>query len=457
MVQPTLDLAMKYRLFLAALCSVLSSPFLPAQSPTPTATPPALILIKAAHWVDPVAGVVRENQALLIEGEKVKQIGPAIEMAKAAPLEVRVIDLGNVTVLPGFIDCHTHVTGQPENYYEDIFRKSPIDVATTSHVYARRTLLAGFTTIRNVGADEYTDLALRRAIDAGKIPGPRMLCSAVALGSTGGHADLNGFSPYLDFKLIAPGIANGPEQIRETVRRNVKYGADWIKILASAGVLSEEEAVGAPQYSMEEMKAAVDEAALWGRRVAAHAHGTEAIKMAVRAGVASIEHGSLIDDEGIRLMKENGTWLVSDIYNDDYILAEYSRLGYPQKIIDKEKLVGRLQRENFRKAFQGGVKCAFGTDAGVYPHGWNAKQFAKMVEWGMTPMQAIQSATTSAADLIGWKTKVGQLAPGYFADLVAVKGDPIKDITALEKADFVVKGGTIYKNSLTKDPVNLME
>jgi imidazolonepropionase-like amidohydrolase len=416
-----------------------------------------LILVKAAHWVDPVAGVVRDNQAILIEGDKVKQVGAAADLTKGLAPDVRVIDLGNATVLPGLIDCHTHVTGQPENYYEDIFRKSPIDVATTSHIYARRTLLAGFTTIRNVGAVEFTDIALRTAIDTGKIPGPRMLCAAVPLGSTGGHVDLTGFSPYLEFKTVAPAVANGPEQIREAVRRNVKYGADWIKIMASAGVLSEEEAVGAPQYSQEEMKAAVDEAALWGRKVAAHAHGTEAIKMAVRAGVASIEHGSLIDDEGIRLMKERGTWLVADIYNDDYILTEYTRLGYPQKIIDKERLVGRLQRENFRKAFQAGVKCAFGTDAGVYPHGWNAKQFAKLVEWGMTPMQAIQSATTSAADLIGWKTKVGQLAPGYFADLVAVKGDPLKDVSVLEKLDFVMKGGGIYKNGLTNDPLTVIE
>jgi imidazolonepropionase-like amidohydrolase len=448
---------MKYCLFSALLCCTLVSPLVAAESPTPTPTPTPLVLVKAARWIDPAAGVVRENQAILVDGDKVKQIGAAADLAKSAGPNVRVIDLGNATVLPGFIDCHTHLTGQPENYYEDIFRKSPIDVATTAHIFARRTLLAGFTTVRNVGADEYTDLALRRAIDAGKIPGPRMLCSAVALGSTGGHADLNGFSPYLEFKLIAPGIANGPEQIRETVRRNIKYGADWIKILASAGVLSEEEAVGAPQYSIEEMKAAVDEAALWGKKVAAHAHGTEAIKMAVRAGVASIEHGSLIDDEGIRLMKEHGTWLVADIYNDDYILAEYTRLGYPQKIIDKEKMVGRVQRENFRKAFQAGVKCAFGTDAGVYPHGWNGKQFAKQVEWGMTPMQAIQSATTSAADLIGWKTKTGQLAPGFFADLVAVKSDPLKEISVLEKPDFVMKGGAIYKNALTSDPDTVTE
>src|SRR3954470_12751755 len=446
---------MKYS-FCIALVLLVSS-IAAAQSPSPSPTPPAVLVVKAAHWLDPAAGTVRENQAALIEGDKIKQVAPVAELTKNAGPNVRVIDLGDATVLPGLIDCHTHVTSQPENYYEDIFRKSPIDVATTSHIYARRTLLAGFTTIRNVGADEYTDLALRRAIDAGKVPGPRMLCSAVALGSTGGHADLNGFSPYLEFKLIAPGIANGPDEIRQAIRKNIKYGADWIKILASAGVLSEEESVGAPQYSQEEMKAAVDEAALWGRKVAAHAHGTEAIKMAVRAGVASIEHGSLIDEEGIRLMKERGTWLVADIYNDDYILAEYSRWGYPDKIIEKERLVGRLQRENFRKAFQAGVKCAFGTDAGVYPHGWNAKQFAKLVEWGMTPMQAIQSATTSAADLIGWKNKVGQLAAGFFADLVAVKGDPLKDVTVLEKVDFVMKGGVIYKNGLTSDAVAAAE
>src|SRR4051812_3330575 len=293
---------MKTRFWFAL--SLLISPFVAAaESPSPSPTPPVLVVVKAARWLDTGAGVARDNQALLIEGDKIKQAGPIADVTKNAGPNVRVIDLGNVTVLPGLIDCHTHVTSQPENYYEDIFRKSPIDVATTSHIFARRTLLAGFTTIRNVGADEYTDLALRRAIDVGKVPGPRMLCSAVALGSTGGHADLNGFSPYLDFKVIAPGIANGPQQIRDAVRRNIKFGADWIKILASAGVLSEEESVGAPQYSEEEMKAAVDEAALWGRKVAAHAHGTEAIKGAARAAAAAIGHASLIDEKAIGLMK----------------------------------------------------------------------------------------------------------------------------------------------------------
>ncbi len=415
--------------------------------------PQPLTLVKAARLIDTPAGVVRENQAVLIEDEKIKAIGPAADISKGIPPETRVIDLGNATIVPGLIDCHTHVTGQPENYYDDIFRKSPIDVAVTAHVYARRTLEAGFTTIRNVGAGEFVDIALRKAIDAGKVPGPRILSAGLALGSTGSHADLNGFSPYLHFQEIAPSIADGVDAVRKAVRTNVKYGADWIKIMASAGVLSEEESVGAPQYTPEEMKAAVDEAALWGRKVAAHAHGTEAIKMAIRAGVASIEHGSFIDDEGIRLMKERGTWLVADIYNDDYILAEFGRLGYPEKIIEKERLVGRLQRENFRKAAKAGVKIAYGTDAGVYPHGWNGKQLGKMVEWGLTPMQAIQAATVSAADLIGWKAKVGQLTTGYFADLVAVSGDPVADVTVLEKPEFVMKGGAIYKNTLTPEAV----
>ena len=245
--------------------------------------------------------------------------------------------------------------------------------------------------------------------------------------------------------------------VRQKVRENIKYGADVIKMLATAGVLSEEEAVGAPQYTQAEMNAIVDEAHLWGKRVAAHAHGTEGIKMAIKAGVTSVEHASFIDDEGIALAKERGTWLVMDIYNDDYIMAEYGRLGYPEKILAKERLVGRTQRENFTKALKAGCKLAFGTDAGVYPHGWNAKQFHTMVVWGMTPMQAIQAATTSAAELLGWKDKVGQLAPGYYADLVAVTGDPLSDVTVLEHVGFVMKGGKVYKNTLTTEPVDRID
>jgi len=402
--------------------------------------PPKRITIKAGRLIDTKTGAVTNNSFILIEGDKITAVGPDVKV----PAEVEVIDLKDKTVAPGLIDCHTHMTFQPGNYYEDIFRKSPIDVAVITHVYARRTLEAGFTTVRDVGAGEFIDVALRNAINRGDVVGPRMQVATLTVGATGGHGDTNGFSPYLKFGGFS-GLADGVDEIRKLIRLEVKYGADLIKMLATAGVLSEEESVGAPQFSQEEMNVIVEEAKMWGKRVAAHAHGAEGIKRAVRAGVTSIEHGSLIDDEGIKMMKERGTYLVADIYNDDYILAEFAKLGYPEKIIEKERMVGRTQRENFQKAAKAGVKLAFGTDAGVYPHGWNAKQFAHMVKWGLTPMQAIQTATINAADLLGWNDKVGVIAPGAFADIIAVDGDPLKDVTELERVKFVMKGGVVYK------------
>jgi imidazolonepropionase-like amidohydrolase len=445
---------MKIRALVSLVCLVLATALSAAETAPPV---PVLTVIKAGRLVDPKSGTVLSNQAIVIEGDHVKAVGPASDVLKGLPTGTKVIDLGDATVLPGLIDCHTHVTGQPENFYEDIFRKSPIDEATTSHIYARRTLEAGFTTIRNVGAGNYTDFALKRAIDAGKVPGPRMIASGPALSATGGHGDLNGMSPYVRFEGDVGGVADGVDAVRKKVRENIKYGAEVIKILATAGVLSEEESVGAPQYSLEEMKTAVDEAAMWGRKVAAHAHGAAGIKLAIRAGVASVEHASFIDDEGIALAKEHGTWLVMDIYNDDYILAEYSRMGYPDKILEKERLVGRTQRENFQKAVRAGCKMAYGTDSGVYPHGWNGKQFFHMVKWGMTPMQAVQAATVSAAELLDRQGKVGQLVPGAYADLIAVKGDPLADVTVLEHVDLVMKGGELFRNKLTPDPVKVFE
>ena len=435
------------RIALAAIGLAVFAPLAPVARAqrADSGAAPARIAVRAARLIDGKGGPPLANAVILIDGEKITAVGANL----AIPRDARVVDLGTATVLPGFIDCHTHVTSQPANYYEDLFRKSPIDVAITAHVYAKRTLDAGFTTIRDVGAGEFIDVALRNAIDRGEVPGPRMQVATLTVGSTGGHGDVTGFSPYLKFGSFS-GIADGPDEIRKLVRFEVKNGADVIKMLASAGVLSEEESVGAPQFTQEEMNALVDEAHMWGKRVAAHAHGAEAIRRAIRAGVTSIEHASLIDDEGIRLAKERGTYLVMDIYNDDYILSEYKRLGYPQKILDKERVVGRTQRENFRKAVQAGVKLAFGTDAGVYPHGWNGKQFAKMVEWGMTPMQAIQAATTSAADLLGWSDRVGELTPGHYADLVAVSGDPLKTIGELEHVRFVMKGGVVQKDELTR-------
>jgi imidazolonepropionase-like amidohydrolase len=401
---------------------------------------PKRLAIKAGRLFDPKTGTVINNAFILIENDKVTAVGTNVTV----PAGAEVIDLKDKFLLPGLIDCHTHVTSQPENFYEDLFRKSPIDVAVTAHIYTKRTLEAGFTTIRDAGASEYIDIALRNAINAGKIVGPRMQVATLALSATGGHGDLNGFSPYLKFNGF-DNVADGPNELRKLIRQNIKYGADVIKLIATAGVLSEEESVGAPQYSQEEMNLVVEEAKMWGRKVMAHAHGTEGIKRAIRAGVASVDHGSFIDEEGIRLMKERGTYLVADIYNDDYILAEFSKLGYPDKIIEKERLVGRTQRENFQKAAQAGVKIAYGTDAGVYPHGWNGKQFAHMVKWGQTPVQAIQAATINAADLLGWNDKVGLIAPGAFADIIAVDGDPLKDVTELERVKFVMKGGTVYK------------
>jgi imidazolonepropionase-like amidohydrolase len=400
------------------------------------------VAVRAGRLIDGLGGQPMTDVIILIENDAIKAVGPKMTI----PAGAEIIDLSRSTVLPGLIDCHTHVTLQPSDYYEAIFRRRPIDVAMMAHILARRTLEAGFTTIRDLGAAEFVDVALRNAINRGEIPGPRMQAATLAVGSTGGHNDLSGFSPYLKFTTFS-GVADGVDEIRKAVRFEVKNGADVIKMIASAGVLSEEESVGAPQYSQEEMNAVVQEAAMWGRKVAAHAHGSEAIKRALRAGVVSIEHASLVDDEGLALAKERGAWLVMDIYNDDYILEQYKRLGYPQKILDKEARIGRLQRESFRKAVQAEVKLAFGSDAGVYPNGWNGKQFAKMVEWGMTPMQAILSATARAADLLGWSDRIGTITPGRLADIVAVDGNPLADISELERVSFVMKGGVVYKRN----------
>jgi len=427
------------------LLLILSCPSVRAQSVDGPST-----IIKAGHLVDVRAGKVLDNQMIRIQGRTIQEVGPLVKI----PASAVVIDLTNSWALPGLIDCHTHITSQSENYYDDLFRKSSIDRAITAHLLARRTLEAGFTFCRDVGAPDFLDVALKKAIENGKIAGPRLAVATLAIGATGGHNDLNGFSPYLRLEGFL-GIANGVDEIRKAVRFQIKNGADLIKMIATAGVMTEEESVGAPQYSLEEMKAMVDEATLWGRKVAAHAHGTEGIKRAVAAGVASIEHGSILDDEAIRLMKQKGTYLVADIYNDDYILAEYARLGYPEKILEKERKIGRTQRESFLRAVKAGVKIAFGTDAGVYPHGGNGKQFVYMVRWGMTPMQAIQAATESAADLLGWSDKVGSITPGKFADIVAVAGDPLRDISVLENVSFVMKDGVVYKDEASKKRYSL--
>ncbi len=414
-----------------------------------TAFPQSKKAIKAGKFIDTEKGLVLENQIILIDSNKIIEVGPKVVI----PDDAEVIDLSTATVMPGLIDCHVHITGDPDkNYYEDIFRETDIDKAVRAHIYAKRTLEAGFTMCRNAGAQNLIDVSVRNAINDGTFPGPRLLVSCFAIGATGGHADMTGFNPNIDWKYNKDftGVADGVEEIKKRVRNNIKWGADWIKFMATAGVLSEEESVGAPQYSFEEMKALCDEAHMWGKKVCAHAHGTEGIKMAVKAGVSSVEHCSLVDDEGIKLMKTKGVYLVPTIYAVDYIIEKYSSKGYPPKIIEKAKKLRVQKNECFKKAVKAGVKIAYGTDASVIPAGWNAKDFKYMVEFGMTPMQAIQSATINAADLLDHKAKVGSITKGKFADIIAVYGNPIEDISILERVRFVMKDGVVYKNETPK-------
>jgi imidazolonepropionase-like amidohydrolase len=425
-----------FSLLLTLLASFASS----AQVPDSVESP-RRVAIRAAHLLDVRTGDVMDDPVVLIEGDRIAGAGPRL----AVPSGFEVIDLGGATLLPGLIDCHTHIAGgDPADYYHSLFRKSPIDYAVRANVYARRTLEAGFTTVRDVGAGEFIDVALKKAIDEGLLPGPRMQVATLAVGATGGHNDVVGFSPYLKFGQFQ-GTADGEADIRKLIRFEIKNGADLIKLIASAGVLSEEESAGAPQYTEAEMAAAVNEARMWGKRVAAHAHGAEAIQQAVRAGVASIEHGTLIDDEGLRLLKERGTFLVPTVYVGGYVVAEFGRLGYPENILEKARHITQEGDEHFRRALASGVKVAYGTDAGVFPHGTNAKQFADLVRLGMTPLAAIRAATVGAAELLGWSDRVGAVAPGLYADLIAVAGDPLQDVTELERVTFVMKGGAVVR------------
>lgn len=397
---------------------------------------PAVTVIHAGHLLDVKTGRTLNDVWVVIEGDKITRAG-----TEAVPA-ANIIELPNATLLPGLIDAHTHLTFDPRFGYERLGISVPKE-ALIGAKNARVTLEAGFTTVRNVGARGYTDIALRDAINEGMVPGPRIVASGPALSITGGHCDEN-LLPY-EFHATSDGAADGVEAVQHKVREIIKYGADVIKVCATGGVLSKGDDPQASQYTLEELKAIVADAHRLGRKVAAHAHGAQGILWASEAGVDSVEHGSYIDDAAIQMMKSKGTYLVPTLYLTDWMTENATKIGLPEMYAGKMRSVTTVARTNVKKAFDAGVKVAFGTDAAVYPHGLNAREFAVYVKLGMTPLHAIQTATVNAADLLGWSDRIGSLEAGKFADIIAVNGDPTKDVTLLENPVFVMKGGVVYK------------
>jgi len=398
-----------------------------AQSAPPT-------VVRAARMFDPVAGRIVANPVIVIQGDKIAAVNPS-----SVPSGARTIDLGDVTVLPGFIDLHTHLGTQlGPNSFTGAVTNTMADYAFEAASNAIKTVMAGFTTVRDFGGD--VTVALGKAVDQGLVVGPRVIPSRDMIGITGGHCDITGFAPGVREQTPEDGVADGPWEVVKAVRYQIKHGAKVIKTCATAGVLSLEGPVGAQQYSYEELKALVDEANRHGVKVAAHAHGTEGIKAAVRAGVWSIEHGSILDDEAIAMMKERGTWLVPTAYLVDRINLDV----LPPLIQQKARIVMPLARQSLRKAIAAGVKIAFGTDAGVYPHGENAHEFAVYVKAGMSPVEALRTATTYAAECLD-VTDRGRIAPDQLADLIAVPGNPVEDITVTQRVSWVMQGGKVLK------------
>ena len=406
---------------------------------------PQRVVVRAGRLVDVKAGKILRDQAIVIEGDKIVSVGAAAEAKTAG---ARVIDLPNATVLPGLIDAHVHLTGDiSQAGYQSLGISTPREALHGAR-NARVTLEAGFTTVRNVAAGGYSDVALRDAINDGDVPGPRMLVSGPALGITGGHCDDN-LLPF-EYHHQAEGVADGIEAVQHKVREVIKYGADVIKICATGGVMSKGDDPNASQYTFEEMKAIVAEAHRLGRKVAAHAHGAEGVRWASDAGVDSIEHGHLMDDASIATLKKNGTYIVPTLYLMDWTRENLSKRNVPDYIVQKMQRVSAVGQNTLKKAFAAGVKVAFGTDAAVYPHGLNAHEFEVYVRLGMTPLEAIRTSTLNAADLLGWSDKVGTVEPGKWADLIAVDRDPLTDVTALQQVKFVMKGGQVVKDQYGK-------
>ena len=409
-----------------------------------------VVVLKAARLIDGTGAAPINNAVVVVTDNTITAVGTA--GAVNIPANARMIDLGDVTLLPGFIDAHTHligrVLGDPAGD-SAAMRDFESFAAILSVAHARATLMAGFTSVRNVGASgKFDDMALRKAIDEGWTPGPRMMSAGHAIGMRGGHCDEN-LLPS-EFHYSAEGVADGIAAVQKKVREDIKYGADLIKFCATGGVLSKGDDPQASQYTLEEMKALVADAHRLGRKVAAHAHGAQGILWASEAGVDSVEHCSYIDDAAIAEVKKNGTYVVPTLYLTDWLLENMQKIGLPEMYAKKERAIIPIVQKNLAHAFASGVKVAFGTDAAVYPHGLNAHEFAVYVKLGMTPLHAIQTATVNAADLLGWSDKVGSVETGKWADLIAVDGDPLQDVTVLQHVKFVMKGGTVVKDEYAK-------
>jgi len=401
---------------------------------------PVVVVVSAEKMLDVITGKMIDHPQVTIRDGRIASID---RQGAAIPVGAKHIELPGMTLLPGLIDMHVHLTSDPKysGYRSYEFTDNFWTVVGVAN--AAKTLAAGFTTVRNVGSSNFDDVAIKQGIEEHQIPGPRIVPATYMIGATGGHCDTSDFPPSITVPNL--GIADSPDAIRATIRKLRKYGAEVIKFCATGGVFSKTDSVSGQQYSLAEMQALVEEAHMLDMKVAVHAHGAAGIKDAIRAGADTIEHASLADDEAYALAKQHGTWFSMDIYNDDYILAEGEKNGVFAESLNKERAIGLKQRQNFRKALNAGVKMIFGTDGGIYPNGNNAMQFATMVEWGMTPLQAIQAATVNAAQALGRTSDVGAIEVGRYGDLIAVKGNPLADVKLLRSVDFVMKGGEVFK------------